>query len=215
MRFSSADCPQPPFVGATGHQALIDKMTSRFDNLMLHKPIAAANRRRAPRPPDLGALPRMESRGSLRRHGLAGVRRATSKRASRGQAFADAYQGKLAHSLRSPRGRARSPRRSGATRRSQDLIGRLMSYASLLHAGDTADPALAKFYGDAQERMTDLAGDLLFFELELNRLDDAELERAMATRRARALSPVDRGHPQGEAASARGSRSSNCFSKSR
>ena len=59
-------------------------------------------------------------------------------------------------------------------------MGRLMSYASLLYAGDTSDPARAKFYGDAQERVTEIAGDLLFFELELNRLDDAELEAAMA-----------------------------------
>ena len=54
----------------------------------------------------------------------------------------------------------------------QDLMGRIMSYASLLYAGDTSDPARAKFFGDAQEKVTALAGDLLFFELELNRLDD-------------------------------------------
>ena len=62
----------------------------------------------------------------------------------------------------------------------QDLIGRLMSYASLLYASDTSDGARAKFYGDTQERVTALSGDLLFFELELNRIDDAALEAAMA-----------------------------------
>ena len=51
----------------------------------------------------------------------------------------------------------------------QDLIGRVMSYASLLYASDTSDAARAKFYGDVNERVTELAGDLLFFELELNR----------------------------------------------
>ena len=51
-----------------------------------------------------------------------------------------------------------------------------MSYASLLYASDTSDAARAKFYGDAHERVTALAGDLLFFELELNRIDDALLE---------------------------------------
>ena len=60
----------------------------------------------------------------------------------------------------------------------QDLLGRLMSYASLTYAGDTTDPARAKFYGDAQGRVTDIAGDLLFFELELNRLDDSALAQA-------------------------------------
>ena len=48
-----------------------------------------------------------------------------------------------------------------------------MAYASLLYACDTSDTARAKFYGDAHERVTALAGDLLFFELELNRIDDA------------------------------------------
>ena len=62
----------------------------------------------------------------------------------------------------------------------QDLTGRIMAYASLLYASDTSNPAIAKFYGDAQERVTALAGDLLFFELELNRLDDAKLNGAMA-----------------------------------
>ena len=63
----------------------------------------------------------------------------------------------------------------------QDLSGRVMSYASLLYASDTSDAKRAKFYGDAQEKVTALAGDLLFFELELNRLDDSALEAAMAT----------------------------------
>src|SRR5271170_6698886 len=60
----------------------------------------------------------------------------------------------------------------------QDLMGRLMSYASLLYAGDTSDPARAKFYGDTQEKITAISGDLLFFELELNRLDDSRLDAA-------------------------------------
>jgi oligoendopeptidase F len=34
-----------------------------------------------------------------------------------------------------------------------DLMGRLGSYAGLLHAGDTLDPARTKFYGDVQERL--------------------------------------------------------------
>ncbi len=60
----------------------------------------------------------------------------------------------------------------------QDLLGRLMSYASLLYAGDTSDPTRAKFYGDAQGKVTEIASDLLFFELEINRLDDTSLEAA-------------------------------------
>ena len=61
-----------------------------------------------------------------------------------------------------------------------DLLGRVASYAGLLYAGDTADPARAKFYGDAQEKITGASSDLLFFQLELNRLDDAVLDAAAA-----------------------------------
>src|SRR6516162_6667610 len=61
-----------------------------------------------------------------------------------------------------------------------DLLGRLASFAGLIHAGDTLDPARAKFFGDVQERLTAASTHLLFFQLELNRLDDAKLEAAMA-----------------------------------
>ena len=60
-----------------------------------------------------------------------------------------------------------------------DRLGRLMSYASLMYAGNTTDPAHAKFYGDIQERITAASLHLLFFTLELNRIDDAQLEAAM------------------------------------
>jgi oligoendopeptidase F len=55
-----------------------------------------------------------------------------------------------------------------------------MSYAGLVHAGDTVNPARAKFYGDIQEKVTAASLHLLFFTLELNRVDDAVVEAAMA-----------------------------------
>ncbi len=39
---------------------------------------------------------------------------------------------------------------------------------------------LSKFYGDMQERLTAAYLHLLFFTLELNRIDDAVLDKAMA-----------------------------------
>jgi oligoendopeptidase F len=95
------------------------------------------------------------------------------------KAFASAYRGKLAGLADAPDAGERLFEAVRAYEALQDLMGRLMSYASLLHAGDTSDPARAKFYGDAQEKITDIAGELLFFELELNRLDDSRLEDAM------------------------------------
>ena len=51
--------------------------------------------------------------------------------------------------------------------------------AGLLYAGDTSDPARAKLYGDVQQKLTDIGSHLLFFPLELNRIDDALIERAL------------------------------------
>src|SRR3954470_4657807 len=62
-----------------------------------------------------------------------------------------------------------------------DLAGRLGPYAGLVHAGDSVDPAISKFYGDVSERITAASVHLLFFGLELNRVDDAVIETAMQT----------------------------------
>src|SRR6185437_1553127 len=61
----------------------------------------------------------------------------------------------------------------------EDRLGRLISYASLVYAGNSTDPVRAKFYGDVQERITAASLHLLFFTLELNRVDDEKLEAAM------------------------------------
>src|SRR3978361_1176906 len=62
-----------------------------------------------------------------------------------------------------------------------DLAGRLASYAGLIHAGDSVDPAISKFYGDISERLTAASVHLLFCGLELNRVEDAVIEQAMQT----------------------------------
>jgi oligoendopeptidase F len=62
----------------------------------------------------------------------------------------------------------------------EELLGRIISYAGLIHAGDTSDPVRSKFFGDVQEKITAASAHLLFFPLELNRIDDAVIEKAMA-----------------------------------
>jgi oligoendopeptidase F len=57
----------------------------------------------------------------------------------------------------------------------QDLIGRIVSYAQLLHAGDMADAEISRFYQTTQERITAITTELLFFTLEINRIEDAAL----------------------------------------
>src|SRR5215469_15131926 len=95
-------------------------------------------------------------------------------------AFEDAYRGKLAGFAAAADGGVTL---SAAVRRFEaidDLMGRLASFAGLVHAGNTLDPARTKFYGDVQERLTVASIHLLFFTLELNRVDDAVLDKAMA-----------------------------------
>jgi len=61
----------------------------------------------------------------------------------------------------------------------EDRLGRVMSYASLLHAGDMNDSKIGRFYQSMNERVTDIAGHVLFLRLEINRLDDAQLDRML------------------------------------
>ena len=62
----------------------------------------------------------------------------------------------------------------------EELLGRLISYAGLVHAGDTTDPERSKFYGDVQERITTASAHLLFFTLELNQIEDKDLQAALS-----------------------------------
>ena len=94
--------------------------------------------------------------------------------------FEEAYKGKLAGMAASAQGGAALAATVRRYETIDDLMGRLGSYAGLVHAGDTVDPARTKFYGDVQERMTAASTHLLFFTLELNRIDDAQIETAMA-----------------------------------
>lgn len=62
----------------------------------------------------------------------------------------------------------------------QDLLGRLGSYTGLTYFSDTTNPANGKLYGDMQSKMVEIGSHLLFFTLELNRLDDKLIETSIA-----------------------------------
>ncbi len=91
------------------------------------------------------------------------------------QAFAAAHAGRL-------------PAMSGAElagaiasyEKIEEVLGRVMSYAQLLFSGDSTDPAIGKFYQSMNERVTEISTALIFFTLELNRLDEADLEAKLA-----------------------------------
>ncbi|MCB1475831.1 MAG: M3 family oligoendopeptidase [Rhodobiaceae bacterium] len=95
-------------------------------------------------------------------------------------AFEERYKGKLQELLAGPDGAAALSSAIATFEGMQDKAGRLISYAGLLRAQDLADPARAKFMSDIQEQLTKLGLNLLFFELELNRLDDGVLDAALA-----------------------------------
>jgi oligoendopeptidase F len=94
--------------------------------------------------------------------------------------FAERYRGKLAELAT---GEDASSALAEAVRTYEgleDLVGKIMSYAGLIYSGDTTDPQRAKFYGDTQDKVTAISTELLFFGLELNRIDEAVLAKAAA-----------------------------------
>src|SRR5262245_47775810 len=90
--------------------------------------------------------------------------------------FKETYDGKLAALARdgAPFGDA-----IAAYERLGEMLGRLGSYAGLLYAADRSNPEHARFYGNIQEQLTAISTEVLFFELEINRMDDAELAAAL------------------------------------
>jgi len=86
------------------------------------------------------------------------------------EAFRQRYEGRLADLSGAALGAAVE-----TYERLQELSGRIVSYASLVHAGNLADPEIGRFYQTMQERVNAISTTLLFFTLELNRLDDAAL----------------------------------------
>ena len=86
------------------------------------------------------------------------------------EAFRERYQGRLADLSGAALGAAIE-----TYERLQEQSGRIISYASLVHAGDLADPEIGRFFQTMQERINAVSTTLLFFTLELNRIEDADL----------------------------------------
>ena len=103
--------------------------------------------------------------------------------------FAQRYRDRLEAVVASEDASARLAQAIAAFEALEETLGRVASFASLVYTEDTADPIRAKFFADAQERVTAISSDLLFFTLELNRIDDAALDRAAA------VSPLARYKP--------------------
>lgn len=141
----------------------------------LHLPLSAGAAQT-----ELGALPEWNLSHLYPGMDSEEFRRDLAKAEAECKAFAASNRGKLDAMARGERA---SETLSEVVKRYEaleDLLGRLMSYAGLVYSGDTTDPVRAKFYGDTQERLTAASTELLFFALELNRIEDAVLDQAMS-----------------------------------
>ena len=56
--------------------------------------------------------------------------------------------------------------------RIDEILSRIGSYVQLIYAGDQSDPENGRLYQNTLERLTGITSVLLFFSLELNRLED-------------------------------------------
>ncbi|MEL6680518.1 MAG: oligoendopeptidase F, partial [Pseudomonadota bacterium] len=90
------------------------------------------------------------------------------------QAFAAAYEGTLASADGATLGRALEEYEE-----IQLIEGRIMTFAGLRYYQNTTDQGRAKFYSDMQGRITDISSALVFFQLEMNRIDDEALAAAL------------------------------------
>jgi oligoendopeptidase F len=98
------------------------------------------------------------------------VERDLKDAATRAAAFNQRYEGKLAQL-------------SGADflaailayEEISEILGRVGSYAQLLYSGDMSNVEFGRFQQNVTERITEISLQTLFFSLEINKLDDADM----------------------------------------
>jgi len=70
---------------------------------------------------------------------------------------------------------------AGAIQRYEKLdetLSRIMSFASLTYSGNVSDPAVGRFFQSTQEKVNEISSELIFFNLEITKLDQAKLDEA-------------------------------------
>lgn len=125
---------------------------------------------------DLGSMPEWDLRDLYSSPAAPEIERDKAAAAAEAARMKAAYQGKLVDLAKDPAKLAVAVKNYEAL---SDLTGKIASYAGLYYAQKQADPARAKFYGDISEALTKIYTDLIFFELELNQIDDAVLSAAL------------------------------------
>ena len=59
----------------------------------------------------------------------------------------------------------------------QEILGKLSTYSYLNYAGDMSDPKNTSFYQDISDEINDISTNLVFFDLEINKISDQDLEK--------------------------------------
>ena len=95
------------------------------------------------------------------------------------KAFAETYRGKLVALAAEAQGGEALAAAIAAYESLGDRTGRIAAYAGLSFAARSSDAAVAKFYGDMQDRLSEAGSQTLFFELELSLIPDGDLSAAM------------------------------------
>ncbi|MEO8559216.1 MAG: M3 family oligoendopeptidase [Rhodospirillales bacterium] len=123
----------------------------------------------------LGALPNWDL-SDLYPGGLDSpeLKRDLEQAAADAKAFAAQYQGKMASLSGAAMAEAFVHYES-----LQEVLGRIGSFSGLMYAGDQSDAKIGQFAQNVQERITEITSALLFFSLEINRIEDDEMERKL------------------------------------
>ncbi|HUN47028.1 MAG TPA: oligoendopeptidase F, partial [Stellaceae bacterium] len=120
--------------------------------------------------PALGNLPEWDLNDLYPGRDSPELRGDLDRAAAEAKRFEGDYKGKLAGLAGRDLGLA-----VAAYEKLQDTLGRVMSYAGLVYAGDQSNPEIGRFFQMMQERVNDISSTLLFFTLELNKIEDATL----------------------------------------
>jgi oligoendopeptidase F len=150
-------------------------MHKRSQAQIAHAPQSAAARR-VETIADLGNMPEWDLSDLYASPTAPEIQRDLKQAAAEATRIKSTYQGRLAHLA------ADGDKLIDAVKdyeRLSDLAGKLGSYSGLYYVLDQTDPQRAKFNADVSEALTKLYTDLIFFELELNQIDDAIIDKAL------------------------------------
>ena len=125
--------------------------------------------------PDLGGLPEWDLTDLYPAPDAPDVARDIGWLEAEARDFAAVHEGRL--------GSLDAPALLDAIRRQeriQAVAGRIMSYFGLRYYQNTTDPVRGKAFGDMQARITEITTPLVFFTLEINRIEEATLDARLS-----------------------------------